>query len=53
MARLKPLSGFPEFLPSGQMVENHVTRILEETFELHGFAPIRTCLLYTSDAADE
>lgn len=42
MARLKPLSGFPEFLPSGQMVENHVTRILEETFELHGFAPIRT-----------
>ena len=40
MARLKPLSGFPEFLPSGQMVENHVTRILEETFELHGFAPV-------------
>lgn len=42
MARLKPLSGFPEFLPQGQMVENHVTRILEETFELHGFAPIHT-----------
>ena len=42
MARLKPLSGFPEFLPSGQMVENHVTQILEETFELHGFVPIRT-----------
>lgn len=42
MARPKPLSGFPEFLPQGQMVENHVVRILEETFELHGFAPIHT-----------
>ena len=35
MARLKPLSGFPEFLPSGQMVENHVTRILEELSLIH------------------
>ena len=35
MARLKPLSGFPEFLPSGQMVENHVTQILEAVSYTH------------------
>lgn len=50
MARLKPLSGFPEFLPQGQMVENHVVRILEETFELHGFAPISTRAVETMES---
>lgn len=42
MARPKPISGFPEFLPSGRMLEQRVLDILRETFELHGFAPIET-----------
>lgn len=42
MARPKPMSGFPEFLPAQRMVEQHALRILSETFELHGFASIET-----------
>ncbi len=42
MARPKPLSGFPEFLPAGRFVENRVLDIVRSTFELHGFAPIET-----------
>ena len=42
MARPAPLSGFPEWLPSGRIVEQHVLDSLRRTFELHGFAPIAT-----------
>ena len=42
MARPKPLSGFPEFLPAGRIVENRVLDVVRSTFELHGFAPIET-----------
>ncbi|AQP44467.1 histidine--tRNA ligase [Tessaracoccus flavus] len=42
MSRPKPLSGFPEFLPAGRIVENRVLEIVTSTFELHGFAPIET-----------
>lgn len=42
MARPKPLSGFPEFLPAGRIVEQRVLDIVRSTFELHGFAPIET-----------
>ncbi len=42
MARPKPISGFPEFLPTDQMIEQRVLDILRSTFELHGFAPIET-----------
>lgn len=42
MARPKPLSGFPEFLPAGRFIENRVLDIVSSTFELHGFAPIET-----------
>lgn len=42
MARPKPLSGFPEFLPAQRMVEQAVLDQLRETFELHGFANIET-----------
>ena len=42
MSRPKPMSGFPEYLPAERMVEVHALRILAETFELHGFAPIET-----------
>ncbi len=42
MPRPKPLSGFPEFLPAGRIVENRVLDIVTGTFELHGFAPVET-----------
>ena len=42
MARPKPLSGFPEFLPDGRIVEQHLVSRLQRTFELHGFAAIET-----------
>ncbi|MEL4504543.1 histidine--tRNA ligase [Luteococcus sp. H138] len=49
MARPKPLSGFPEFLPAGRMVEQRVLDILRETFELHGFANIETRAVETME----
>src|SRR3954471_995210 len=42
MAKLTPLSGFPELLPADRAVERHVVASLAETFELHGFANIET-----------
>ena len=42
MVRPKPISGFPEFLPAGRLVENQVFAAITSTFELHGFAPIET-----------
>jgi histidyl-tRNA synthetase len=42
MARPTPLSGFPEWLPDGRIVEQHVLDVLRSTFELHGFAGIET-----------
>ena len=42
MARPTPMSGFPEFLPAGRMVESRVLEVISSTFELHGFAPIET-----------
>ena len=38
----KPLSGFPELLPEGRIVEQYVLDRLRRTFELHGFTPIET-----------
>lgn len=40
--RPKPLSGFPEFLPAGRIVEQRVLDVVRSTFELHGFAPVET-----------
>jgi histidyl-tRNA synthetase len=42
MARPAPLSGFPEFLPEGRIVEQHVLDTLRATFELSGFAAVET-----------
>ncbi|MCW3157751.1 histidine--tRNA ligase [Micropruina sonneratiae] len=42
MSRPKPLSGFPEFLPSERIVEQRVLASLATTFELHGFGSIET-----------
>lgn len=49
MARPKPISGFPEFLPADRMIEQRVLDILRDTFELHGFAPIETRALEPMD----
>ena len=46
--RPKPLSGFPEFLPAGRIVEQAVLDSLRETFELHGFASIETRAVETT-----
>jgi len=42
MSRPRPLSGFPEWRPAEQGVEQAVLDSLRHTFELHGFAPLRT-----------
>ncbi len=49
MSRPKPLSGFPEFLPAGRIVEQRVIESLSSTFELHGFASIETRAVETMD----
>ncbi|MEA4943104.1 MAG: histidine--tRNA ligase [Propionicimonas sp.] len=49
MARPKPLSGFPEFLPAARIVEQRVLASLADTFELHGFASIETRALETME----
>ena len=42
MAKPTPLSGFPEWLPAQRIVEQQILRIIQDTFELHGFAGIET-----------
>jgi len=42
MARITPLSGFPEWLPEQRIVELSVLERIRNTFELYGFAPLET-----------
>lgn len=42
MARPTPLSGFPEWLPSQRIIEQHMLVTIQEVFELHGFSGIET-----------
>src|SRR3954469_1593232 len=42
MAKVTPLSGFPEWLPGERIVEQHVVDTVRSVFELHGFASIET-----------
>ncbi|WP_062517271.1 histidine--tRNA ligase [Demequina gelatinilytica] len=42
MARVQPLSGFPEWSPQERLVEAHVVATLREVFALHGFGEIET-----------
>ena len=42
MARASKLSGFPVWLPEGQIVEQLVLDTARRIFELHGFAPLET-----------
>src|ERR1700712_4408549 len=36
------MSGFPEWLPEQQLVEDFFLRLVREEFELHGFCPLRS-----------
>ena len=42
MAKVRPLSGYPEWTPSERVVEAEVLASLRETFRLHGFGEIET-----------
>ncbi|MFY9262928.1 MAG: histidine--tRNA ligase [Actinomycetaceae bacterium] len=42
MAKIAPLSGFPEWLPAGRIVEQEVLDTLRQTFEVYGFSSIET-----------
>lgn len=42
MARPAGLSGFPEWLPEGRLVELEVLDAVRRVFEMHGFAPLET-----------
>ncbi len=42
MAKIAPLSGFPEFLPGQRIVEQQILDTVREIFELHGFASLET-----------
>jgi histidyl-tRNA synthetase len=42
MAKITPISGFPEWLPEQRLVEQEVLDGLRSRFELYGFAPIET-----------
>jgi histidyl-tRNA synthetase len=50
MAKVTPLSGFPEWLPAARIVEQRVLDTLRETFELHGFASVETRAVEPLDA---
>ncbi|MDR1293823.1 MAG: histidine--tRNA ligase [Bifidobacteriaceae bacterium] len=50
MARSRRLSGFPEWLPDGRIVEAHVIDHLRHVFELHSFAGIETRAVEPLDA---
>ncbi|HEY9494334.1 MAG TPA: histidine--tRNA ligase [Intrasporangium sp.] len=41
-AKVTPISGFPEYLPSERIVEQRFLDVIRETFELHGFSSIET-----------
>jgi len=42
MAKIHPLSGFPEWLPQQRIVELEIQDEIRRRFELYGFAPLET-----------
>ncbi|MGC4893551.1 histidine--tRNA ligase [Micromonospora sp. DT31] len=42
MSKPTPISGFPEWTPAQQMIEQSVLDRIRTTFELYGFAPLET-----------
>ena len=50
MAAPTRLSGFPEWLPSGRIIEQTILDTARRTFELHGFASLETRAVEPLDA---
>ncbi len=42
MASIKPISGFPEWLPAQKLVEEDFLLKIRRVFQLHGYSPIET-----------
>jgi len=42
VSKVRPISGFPEWLPGERIIEQHFEDVIRQTFELHGFASIQT-----------
>lgn len=42
MAKVVPLSGFPEWSPAERIIERHLIDTIEEVFRLHGYGQIDT-----------
>lgn len=42
MAKLTPISGFPEWLPQEKILEDNVVSIIRSIYESHGYTPIET-----------
>lgn len=42
MASIKPISGFPEWLPKDKLIEEKFLSKIRRVFQLHGFSPIET-----------
>jgi histidyl-tRNA synthetase len=42
VSKVRPISGFPEWLPSERIIEQHFLDVIRTTFELHGFASVQT-----------
>jgi histidyl-tRNA synthetase len=42
MAKITPISGFPEWLPEQRLIEQQVLDTVRRQFEIFGFAPIET-----------
>ena len=40
--KVRPISGFPEYLPDERLIEAHMLDVIARTFELHGFVNIET-----------
>jgi len=45
MSKIQPVSGFPEWSPSEQMLYNHYCDIIRKHYERFGFVPLRTPLV--------
>jgi histidyl-tRNA synthetase len=42
VSKVRPISGFPEWLPRERIIEQHFLDVIRETFERHGFGSIQT-----------
>lgn len=40
--KVRPISGFPEYLPAERIIEKHILDVIAKTFELHGFVNVET-----------